>query len=89
MLNEDDPGFAEELKRRVAAFEAGESPATEWNVVRDRIREQLVEARKQRWLDEIAAEQTKIANGEAVKLDRRESVEQARAAIEEHRRRKS
>ena len=47
------------------------------------------ELTKEQWLDEIAAEQRRIASGEAVKLDRRESVEQARAALEEHRRRKS
>ena len=47
VLSEDDPGFAQELERRVAAFEAGETEATEWEVVRDRIRAQLNEARQQ------------------------------------------
>lgn len=47
------------------------------------------EMTKPQWLEEIAAEQKRIANGEAVKLDRRESVERARQALEEHRRRKS
>ena len=89
MFSEDDPGFAEELERRVTAYESGESQATDWEIVRGRIREQLVEAKKQRWLDEIAAEEKMIASGETDKLDRRESVEQARQALEEHRRRKS
>lgn len=47
MLSEDDPDFAQELERRVAAYESGESQATEWDIVRDRIRKQLDEARKQ------------------------------------------
>ena len=47
MLSEDDPDFAEELERRVAAYESGESEATEWDIVRERIRQQLEQARKQ------------------------------------------
>ncbi len=47
------------------------------------------EMTKQQWLEEIAARQRMIANGDVVMLDRRESVEQARRELEEHRRRKS
>ena len=46
MLSEDDPDFAEELARRVAAYERGESEATEWEIVRERIREELKKARQ-------------------------------------------
>lgn len=45
-LSEDDPDFAEELERRVAAYEAGESEATEWDIVRERIRKELEKARQ-------------------------------------------
>ena len=47
------------------------------------------EMTRQQWLEEIAAQQVMIANGDALMLDRRESVEQARQELEEHRRRKS
>jgi len=45
--SEDDPGFAEELQRRIAAYESGESKSTPWEVVRDRIRGQLDKAKAQ------------------------------------------
>lgn len=43
------------------------------------------ELTKEQWRDEIAMEEKRIENGEAVKLGRRESVERARISLEHHR----
>jgi putative addiction module component (TIGR02574 family) len=42
VLNEASPGFAAELDRRVDEYNAGESTAEEWSVVRSRL-ESLVD----------------------------------------------
>jgi len=41
VLSEDDPGFANELERRVAAYEAGETSASDWDDVSARLHQRL------------------------------------------------
>ena len=44
-LSVEDPGFEDELERRVEAYRTGETSATDWDAVSDRLR-QALESRK-------------------------------------------
>jgi putative addiction module component (TIGR02574 family) len=46
VLSEDDTNFAAELRRRVARYEAGQTEAAPWDVVRERIRTRLEQQSK-------------------------------------------
>jgi putative addiction module component (TIGR02574 family) len=41
VLSEEDPGFSAELERRVDAYEAGETSASDWGDVAARLRQAL------------------------------------------------
>ena len=41
VLSEEDPGFSAELDRRVDAYEAGETSASDWDDVSARLRQAL------------------------------------------------
>ena len=43
ILSDDDPNLGDELERRVAAYEAGETSASEWQDVSKRLRAALDE----------------------------------------------
>jgi putative addiction module component (TIGR02574 family) len=40
-LSEDDPAFADELERRVQAYESGQTTADEWDAVAGRLQREL------------------------------------------------
>ena len=46
-LSDEEPGFSAELERRVEAYEAGETAASDWDDVSERLRQALLKKRGQ------------------------------------------